>query len=101
MKAEISTMSGNSTFSPMADVHDNSAMPIDFHALADKISAAADSTLKQAVPVVEEQAGVMRTLWNGIVEDVMGRSSSSSSAGGSKGAARNAVTALGRNKAVA
>ena len=100
MKAEISTMSGNSSFSPMADVHDNSAMPIDFHALADKISAAADSTLKQAVPVVEEQAGVMRTLWNGIVEDVMGRSSSSS-AGGSKGAARNAVTALGRNKAVA
>ena len=86
----------------MADVHDNSAMPIDFHALADKISAAADSTIKQAVPAVEEQAGVMRTLWNGIVEDVMGRSSSSSSsAGGSKGAAKNAISALGRNKAVA
>jgi len=83
MKAEISpyTLSGT-TYSVMSDVHDNTAMPIDFHKVAESVSVAASHIKEAAVPDVESQIqnqsateGTLRQLWKGIVEDVMGKPS--------------------------
>jgi len=82
MKAEINSMSSDpdAAFSPLADVHDNTAHPIDFHAVADSVSLAASKTVKKVVPstVVEaasnDHPGTIRQLWNGLVEDIRGPS---------------------------
>jgi len=82
MRAEINSMASDphAAFSPMADVHDNTAHPIDFHAVADSVSLAASKTAEKVVPssVVEavsgDQPGIFRQLWNGVVEDIRGPS---------------------------
>lgn len=85
MKPDIITMtlsSGKQTFSPMADVHDNGAMPIDFHAVADSVSTATANTVKEVKEAVSststaasaEEEGDLRQFFKGIVEDVMGKS---------------------------
>lgn len=52
----------------MAEVHDNNAMPIDFHAMSERITAAT----KKVQEPVQEQIGTMKQLWNGLVEDFLG-----------------------------
>lgn len=82
MKAEINSMSSDphAAFSPLADVHDNTAHPIDFHAVADSVSLAASKTVKKVVPesitdaASNHQPGTFRQLWNGLVEDIRGPS---------------------------
>lgn len=69
MKPTISTMSADtSNIHAMSEVHDNSAAPIDFHAISESVVRA---TNKIKAPVVE-QGGVLKTLWDGIVEDIRG-----------------------------
>jgi hypothetical protein len=76
MKAEISTMSlsADQVYLPMSDTSDNAAdMPIDFHAMADRVSA----NLRRMKVPVEQQAGVMKQLWSDLIDGVF--------AGGKKG----------------
>jgi len=69
MKPTISTMSADtSNIHAMSEVHDNSAAPIDFHAMAESVVKV---TNKIKAPLVDE-SGIMKTLWNGLVEDIRG-----------------------------
>jgi len=70
MKPQISTMSADSIFLPMADLHDGHALGVDFHGMAESV---AHSMRKMRVPV-EEQASMMKQLWAGMVDDVLGLS---------------------------
>ncbi|KAK3622863.1 hypothetical protein LTR56_008983 [Elasticomyces elasticus] len=67
MKAEISTMSLDSVYLPMADSHDGHGLNIDFHAMADKVAA----NIKSLKVPVEQQAGLMKQIWNDMVDDMM------------------------------
>nr|POF16404.1 hypothetical protein CFP56_23922 [Quercus suber] len=81
MKAEISSMSGDAVFAPMADSHDDHAMHADFQrssSVAAGIAASMAAGLELIkTPVVEQlnQAGegIVGQLWRGMVEDVFGR----------------------------
>lgn len=70
MKPQISTMSADSVFLPMAELHDGHAQGVDFHGMAD---AVAQSMRRMRVPV-EEQASMMKQLWNDMVDDMLGLS---------------------------
>lgn len=70
MKPQISTMSADAVFLPMSDMSDGNALNIDFHAMADRVSA----NLRRMKVPVEEQAGLMKQLWNDIVDDMVGAS---------------------------
>lgn len=67
MKPEISTMSADAVFLPMSDMHDGHAENVDFHAMADRVAA----NLKRMKVPIEEQAGLMKQLWNDIVDDML------------------------------
>ncbi|KAK5275393.1 hypothetical protein LTR16_012521, partial [Cryomyces antarcticus] len=78
MRPTISTASAdNSAVSALSDVHDNAAMPIDFHAMAEKIASATEQLKSSAV---EEPVGMVRQVWNGFLEDLMGPRKKSGSA---------------------
>lgn len=73
MRPTISTASLDSTHisapSAFAEVHDNSAMKIDFHDMADKVT----STVKKVADAEPaEKTGVLKELWNGFLDDVFG-----------------------------
>lgn len=80
MKAEINSMASDpeAAYSPVAEVHDNTALPIDFHAVADSVSLAATKTMNAASPssvmsaMSSEQPGILTQLWKGIVDDFRG-----------------------------
>jgi len=80
MRPEIVTASADSTHisapSAMHEVHDNSAMDIDFHGMAERTAA----TVKKMESQVEEQAGVVKQLWNGLLDDVFGSKQKASKA---------------------
>lgn len=78
MKPQISTMSADAVFLPMADSHDGHGLNIDFHAMADRVAA----NLKRMKVPAEEQAGLMKQLWDDMVDDIFG------AAGGKKGGPR-------------
>ena len=67
MKPEISAMSADAVILPMADLSDGHAMNVDFHAMADRVAA----NLKRMQVPVEEQAGMMKQLWNDLVDDML------------------------------
>ena len=82
MKPEIISVtlgSGRQTYSAMADVHDNSAMPIDFHAVADSVSTAtahtvsgvkdAVSSASSSVKSESEGEGGLKQFFKGILGD--------------------------------
>ncbi|KAK3673700.1 hypothetical protein LTR78_006253 [Recurvomyces mirabilis] len=72
-KPQINTMSADAVYLPMAaDLrdNDNDTVNIDFHAMADKV---ANNIRRMKVPV-EEQAGMMKQLWNEMVDDMLGAS---------------------------
>ncbi|TKA68518.1 hypothetical protein B0A55_08174 [Friedmanniomyces simplex] len=68
MKAEISSMSLDAVYLPMADSHDGHGLNVDFHAMADKVAA----NIKKLQVPVEEQAGLMKQIWNDMVDDIVG-----------------------------
>jgi len=91
MKPDIISMtlgSGKQTYSAMSDVHDNSSMPIDFHAVADSVSIATANTVKEvksavsstSTAVSSDEGGGLRQFFKGIVDDVMGRGSKKAAA---------------------
>jgi len=69
MKAEISTMSLDAVYLPMADSHDGHGLNIDFHAMADKVAA----NIKKLKVPVEEQASLMKQIWSDMVDDMVGK----------------------------
>ncbi|KAK1075149.1 hypothetical protein LTR74_000555 [Friedmanniomyces endolithicus] len=68
MRAEISSMSLDAVYLPMADSHDGHGLNVDFYAMADKVAA----NIKRLQVPVEEQAGVMKQIWNDMVDDMVG-----------------------------
>lgn len=68
MKPEISALSADAVFLPMADLSDDHAMHVDFHGMADTV---ANNLRRMKVPV-EEQAGIMKQLWSEMVDDMFG-----------------------------
>lgn len=69
MKPEISTMSADAIFSPMAENTDGHGLNIDFHAMADRVAA----NLKDLKIPADEQAGLMKQIWSDMVDDMMGK----------------------------
>lgn len=68
MKPEISVMSADAVYLPMAESTDGHAMNIDFHAMADNVAA---NLRRMSVPV-EQQASIMKQIWGDMVDDMMG-----------------------------
>ncbi|KAL9097345.1 MAG: hypothetical protein Q9165_000772 [Trypethelium subeluteriae] len=67
-RAEISTSAADipHNVAHMAEVHDNSAAPIDYHTLADVVAGTA-SKLSSAT-----KEGTLREVWNGFLDDLLG-----------------------------
>lgn len=71
MKPEIEAASPDSVILPMADSHDGHANDIDFSRVSNFMAAGVASVTKP----VEKQAGVLKEVWNSMLDDVMGGSS--------------------------
>jgi len=69
MKPQISTMSADAIYLPMSDLSDGHSLNIDFHAMADKVAV----NLRRMQVPVEKQAGMMKQLWNDMVDDMLGK----------------------------
>jgi len=73
MRPTISTASADSTHisapSAMHEVHDNSAMDIDYHGMAERISKAAR---KVSNTPIQEQPGMIKEVWTGLMDDMFG-----------------------------
>lgn len=67
MKPQISSMSADAVFLPMSDLSDGHSLNIDFHAMADRVAA---NLRRMSVPV-EEQASIMKQIWNDMVDDAL------------------------------
>lgn len=52
----------------MADSHDSHGDGIDFHGMADRVAA----NMRNLKIPVEEQASMMKQIWNDMVDDVVG-----------------------------
>ncbi|KAF2229945.1 hypothetical protein EV356DRAFT_520446 [Viridothelium virens] len=67
-RGEISTSAADipHNVAHMAEVHDNSAAPIDYHTLADVVSGTA-SKLSSAT-----KGGTLREVWDGFLDDLLG-----------------------------
>lgn len=74
MVNSISTDGADSRISTIAELHDNNAAAIDFHAMAERVAAAA----KKNVGPMMEQSSVLKQLWASIVEDFRGQSAKAS-----------------------
>lgn len=70
MKPEISTMSADAVYLPMAEMSDDHAMNIDFHALADRVSTSVRRLQVGGTVGVEEQASIMKQVWSDMVDDL-------------------------------
>ena len=76
MKAEIYTVSDPENVegtgpSPMSEVTDNHAVEMDQFGIAEAVEKA-KAGARRVGEVVERDKGVMRGMWEGFVEDVMG-----------------------------
>ncbi|KEQ87876.1 hypothetical protein M438DRAFT_343001 [Aureobasidium pullulans EXF-150] len=69
IRPQISTMANDKIISNFSEVSDNNAMPIDFHAMADRVAAATQKAVKAPLA---EQTSIMKQLWKGLVEDFQG-----------------------------
>ncbi|KAK5171069.1 uncharacterized protein LTR77_004213 [Saxophila tyrrhenica] len=72
MRPTISTMSADSVFLPMSDLHDGHGLDVDFHAMSDKVAA---GLRRLDVGLVgsegEERVGMMRRVFGDMVDDVV------------------------------
>lgn len=57
----------------MSDVHDNNAMAVDFHEIAEKLEGVVEDAKEMGREVGKGEPGVVRQLWDGMVDDVLGR----------------------------
>ena len=67
-------MSADAIYLPMADLSDGHALNVDFHAMADTVSARLRRRMSDVVvpaDAVERQAGLMKQIWNDMVDDMM------------------------------
>ncbi|GAM82908.1 hypothetical protein ANO11243_008940 [Dothideomycetidae sp. 11243] len=71
MKPTIVAASPDSVVSAMADVHDNTAVHIDFLKVADSLGSVAVKVAEEEERVLP-QVSTIGSLWAGLVEDVMG-----------------------------
>lgn len=75
IRPEISTISANSTHiespSAMSEVTDNHAIDLDPYNLSSKVTAAANRTAEDALDKIKE-AGTVRQLWSGLLDDLFG-----------------------------
>ncbi|KAI9671707.1 MAG: hypothetical protein M1831_003235 [Alyxoria varia] len=78
----IATLAADSTHvsapSPMADVHDNNAAPVDWHDVAHRMEDVSRSVGERVAArgsegEAKEDQGVFKQVWEGLVEDVLGR----------------------------
>ncbi|THY33256.1 hypothetical protein D6D01_02313 [Aureobasidium pullulans] len=69
IRPQISTMANDKIISNFSEVSDNNAMPIDFHAMADRVAAATQKAVKAPLA---EQTSIVKQLWKGLVEDFQG-----------------------------
>ena len=74
MKPQISSVSADAVVLPMSDLSDGHAMQIDFHAMADRVAV----NLRRISVPVEQQAGLIKQIWNDMVDDMVGLSGNSS-----------------------
>ena len=65
MKPEIVSASPFSIVLPVADSHDGHANGIDFHTMTDLM-------MTTVAKSVEKKVGVMREVWNSMIDDVIG-----------------------------
>ena len=76
MRPTISTASADSTrvnaLSAMVDVHDNTAVDVDFHEVASRFSvgAAAGELAGTSSPLRER--GGLKQIWDGFLDDLLG-----------------------------
>ena len=72
MRPQVVTAAGEATYvsapSAMSDVHDNTAVGVDYGALAEKMEQTA-SVVSQRT---EAAKGTVRQLWSGMLDDVLG-----------------------------
>lgn len=75
VRPEISLVSANGTHienpSAMSEVTDNLAIPLDPYDLTSKVTAAATKTAEDAMEKIRE-AGTVRELWTGLLDDIFG-----------------------------
>lgn len=69
MKPTISTISADAVVFPMAEMSDDHAMNIDFHDVADRVATGLRRMV--TVPVIEQQAGLVKRIWGDMVDDVL------------------------------
>ncbi|KAL8720355.1 MAG: hypothetical protein Q9225_002783 [Loekoesia sp. 1 TL-2023] len=76
VRPEISTVSANSTHiespSAMSEVTDNDAIDLDPYDLTNKVMAAATKTAKDTTGQISREAGTVRQLWSGLLDDIFG-----------------------------
>jgi hypothetical protein len=65
MKPEIVSASPFSIVLPVSDSHDGHANGIDFHTMTDFM-------ITTVAKPVEKQVGIMREVWNSMLDDVLG-----------------------------
>ncbi|KAL1304809.1 hypothetical protein AAFC00_003737 [Neodothiora populina] len=65
----ISTNGDDSRISTISELSDNSAMAIDFTAMAERVATA---TKRNMAPMME-QSSILKQLWDGLVEDLRGQ----------------------------
>lgn len=72
MRAQIVSLSADSNHSAISDLHDNNAMPIDFHAVTDRVAAVASRIKEETSANIVDDGGALKQLWNGLIEDIVG-----------------------------
>ena len=73
MRPEISTATEeDGHISAMSEVHDNGAVDIDFHGIAQQVLSGSST---QSTSNGED--GITKTIWDGLVEDILGDKNSS------------------------
>ena len=76
IRPEISTVSANGTHidnpSAMSDVVDNHAADIDHFDLTKHVTNAASKVVDAGTEQIETNGGAMRSLWEGLMDDVFG-----------------------------
>lgn len=80
----IHTVAGDSSHisagGTLSDVHDASAAHLDFEGMVEKLTSTADSMVAEVEKSSPEAAGVVRQVWEGLLDDLFGARKKSGSA---------------------
>ena len=69
MKAQISYTNADAIILPMAELSDGHGADIDFHAMSEAVA----QRVRQMKAPVEQQASIVKQVWNDLVDDVLGK----------------------------